>query len=330
MVVAGRQIIESRRQYLSPNEPISPRVAGQSSDVVPGPASIAELARALMNNVDNIFEWVYNNVDFLPTYGLQKGALGALVDNAGSNFDQCELLVQLLTQAGYTAYYELGEITMNTAQLSAWLGTDPTNFFSSYDVFQYGGYPLSWSYEDSDYWITLSYMWVKCTIDGTDYLFDPSYKTWSTTTGIDLASAMGYVQSDYLADAEDGATVTDDYIQNANRTNVRASIYSPASCNISPLYSSASPILLSRSERVASLCNRDSFSSRAVAAASWIIQRFLHVDDTRTIVTIKAQNAAQAIQANRKRRRIPLDCRAALCRYDLRRCSSIPRRSRFA
>jgi len=67
-------------------------------------------------------------------------------------------------------------------------------------------------------------MWVKCTIDGTDYLFDPSYKTWNTTTGIDLASAMGYVQSDYLADAEEGATVTDDYIQNANRTNVRADL----------------------------------------------------------------------------------------------------------
>jgi len=59
--------------------------------------------------------------------------------------------VQLLTQAGYTAYYELGEITMNTAQLAAWLGTDPTNFFSSYYVFQYGGYPLSSSYDGTEY-----------------------------------------------------------------------------------------------------------------------------------------------------------------------------------
>jgi len=94
---AGRQIIESRpapANIYRPTKTISPREAGQSSDVVPGPASIAELARALMNDVDNIFEWVYNNVDFLPTYGLQKGALGGLVDNAGSNFDQCELLVQ--------------------------------------------------------------------------------------------------------------------------------------------------------------------------------------------------------------------------------------------
>ena len=74
--------------------------AGFASNTVGGPASIAELARALRNDVDLIFEWVFNNVENHITYGLQKGGVGAIIDGFGNSFDQSDLMIQLLRQAG--------------------------------------------------------------------------------------------------------------------------------------------------------------------------------------------------------------------------------------
>ena len=77
---------------------IVPQLQGGTANTVPGPASIAELARALNNNVDLIFQYVYNNIEFHPTYGLQKGGLGTLISGNGNAFDQSDLMVQLLKQ----------------------------------------------------------------------------------------------------------------------------------------------------------------------------------------------------------------------------------------
>ena len=61
------------------------------------------MARALKNDVNLIYVYVYTNIDYSPTYGLKKGALGTLLDGRGNDFDQAALLVALLRQAGYTA-----------------------------------------------------------------------------------------------------------------------------------------------------------------------------------------------------------------------------------
>jgi len=49
-----------------------------------GPASIAELARALKNNPDLIYEYVRNNIEYYPVWGVQKGAVGSILDNQGT------------------------------------------------------------------------------------------------------------------------------------------------------------------------------------------------------------------------------------------------------
>src|ERR1700738_1031601 len=59
---------------------------------VPAPASVAELARALKNDVNLIYEYVYTNIEYSPTYGAKKGALGTIVDGHGNDFDQAALM----------------------------------------------------------------------------------------------------------------------------------------------------------------------------------------------------------------------------------------------
>ncbi len=78
---------------------------------LPPAPEIVELARALKNNPDLIYEYVHNNIEIVWMYGAHKGPLGTLIDKSGTAFDQAELMVALLTQAGYVAAVEAGTIS---------------------------------------------------------------------------------------------------------------------------------------------------------------------------------------------------------------------------
>lgn len=146
---------------------------GFASGTVGGAASITEMARALKNDVDLIYQFVHDQVEFLPTYGSQKGALGALIDGMGNSFDLSDLMIQLLTTAGYTANFQSGEIELTQADVSAWLGTDSTDIYAASNKLAEGGIANTVYWTGSEYKIYLSHCWVKCTISGTDYHFDP-------------------------------------------------------------------------------------------------------------------------------------------------------------
>ncbi|MBX9941107.1 MAG: hypothetical protein K2Y32_17730 [Candidatus Obscuribacterales bacterium] len=194
---------------------------GFASNTVAGPANIVELTRALRNDLDLIYEWVFNNIENHVTYGLQKGAVGAIIDGFGNSFDQADLMVQLLRQAGFTANYVNGELRMNGAQAADWLGTDPANVFSASNFLANCLVPVTTVYNGTEWVMDFSHTWVVVTISGTDYVFDPALKTYTAVAGTNLASAMGYNAATFLSDANSGATITADYVQNMNRTNIR-------------------------------------------------------------------------------------------------------------
>lgn len=196
---------------------------GFASNTAQSPASIVELARALKNNVDLIWEHCANNLEFIPTYGSQKGAYGTLVDGFGNAFDLADVMVQLLRQAGYTADYMFGVLRLNSAQWSAWFGTD-TNVFSASNMLSNGGIPNTTVWTGTEYLLEFNHVWVRVNISGTNYFFDPAFKSYQTKTGINLATAMGYNQTTFMNNARSGATVNADYVQNMNRTNVRANL----------------------------------------------------------------------------------------------------------
>jgi transglutaminase-like putative cysteine protease len=157
------------------------------------PAEIVELARALKNNPDLIYEYVHNNIQTLPQYGSSKGALGALLDGKGTAFDQAELMVALLQQAGLTASFQIGEIQVSAAQLTNWLGTD-TSFNSVSFTLGTGGFPGG-IIGNPVTAAQIGWAWVQVNIGGTNYVFDPSTKVYNRSTGIGatgMAAALGY------------------------------------------------------------------------------------------------------------------------------------------
>lgn len=196
---------------------------------VQGAPSVTEMARALAGSatgataVGQIFEFVYNNIEWEPGWGVYKGALGCLMDGMGNAFDQSLLLANLLRSAGFTANIVMGEITLSTAQVTNWFGTN--DIFSSANYC--GNQNIPFTNLSSPFTsITLGHVWCQVVISGTTYVLDPAFKQYTRTAGLGsatLATALGYNAATFLTNAQSGATVDagGDFVQNMNRTNVR-------------------------------------------------------------------------------------------------------------
>ncbi|MDR3615533.1 MAG: transglutaminase domain-containing protein [Candidatus Obscuribacterales bacterium] len=196
-----------------------------ANNTVQGPQSIAELARALRNDPQKIYQFVHDNISWQAYWGLKKGALGCLVDGSGNSFDQSALLIALLRQAGYTANYVLGTIELQPAQYNNWFGTSGTDGTQAMNYCFDAYIPAQWWLTGGIYSVQMSHVWVQCTIGGTIYSFDPSCKTHTWTAPIaNLETVLGYTQTSFMSAAETGATIdpSGNYVQNLNRANVRS------------------------------------------------------------------------------------------------------------
>lgn len=198
--------------------------AGYASNTAQGTASIVEMARALKSDIDLIHEFVHGNIEHYPTYGLHRGGYGALVDGIGNAWDQADLMVQLLRQASYTANYLFGELDISETDANAWLGT--TDIWAARNLLLNGGNPTAtviWT--GSEYRLQFSHVWVKAQISSTWYQFDPTFfKTYSTKTGINLATALSFNATTFMSNASSGATIDANSVQNMNRSNIRSDL----------------------------------------------------------------------------------------------------------
>lgn len=189
----------------------SVQVSGQPLINAPH-AEYVELARALENDPDLIYEFVRNTVDTTFTYGVSKGGLGALIDRKGTAFDQAQLMVGLLRAAGHTASYRAGTITLNASQFSAWTGI--SNASAACQLLAGGGIPATingsttanCSYGSANVSsVVMGHVWVAAVINGTTYFFDPAYKPYDVVAGVNLASVAGLSSGQALTQASSGA-----------------------------------------------------------------------------------------------------------------------------
>ncbi len=226
---------------------------------ITNPDEIVELVRALKNDPDLIYEYVYNNIETLPQFGSLKGPVGALIDGKGTATDQAELMELLLQQAALSnsaitnPQIQFGQIWLTQAQLHNWLGVDNSQG-SVGRLLASGGIPTGLQVDGSGL-VTcakVGWAWLTVQISGTTYVFDPAAKlskqtlsdlqaepagcvagtlgtepasyAYNTVSGVNLATAMGYSQTSFVNQAESTGSVSSTAVSGLNRTQTRTNL----------------------------------------------------------------------------------------------------------
>ena len=205
---------------------------------------VEALAYGLRYDPDLIYEWVHDNVRVHPVFGLQKGALGAVIDGEGTSFDQVQLAYELLALANansssnISATFQIGTLSLTGAEFEAWMGL--TDARAACEFLASGGFPatvnsstncagLSGSVSS----VTIGHARLSVTVDGVTEEWDPSYKTHENYAGLDFNTAMNFSSGTTLGLLTSGmssGTVSNlEYISNLNTGSLDTAIQSRSS-----------------------------------------------------------------------------------------------------
>ena len=208
---------------------------------------IAALARALNYDLDLIYEYVYYDIDFSPSFGLKKGPLGTYLDRNGNNMDQNMLFVELLRQSCITANYRYGKVNIPAYAVANLIGVDNDAKLLS-DTLGNGAIPAcirlspdgecveTGGVADT---VEILMAWTEVMLGDTTYRLDPSFKSYRYNTPVDIASAMGYSRTAFLNGALNGSSTVAgmpagvNSVKNIHSANINASLntYSTALAN---------------------------------------------------------------------------------------------------
>ena len=180
---------EEFHAWLHPKEPVKVAATALSSGMLgsqqvslkPTPEDLAEtvdvqitneirtLATQLNHNPVEIYNWVYNHIEFMPTYGSIQGSQMTLENQKGNAFDTSSLLIALLRASDIPARYVIGTVQMPIEQVMNWVGgvTVPE---ATLEVLGQGGIPSTGLVEGGAIKaVQLEHVWVEAWID-----FEPS------------------------------------------------------------------------------------------------------------------------------------------------------------
>ncbi|MFZ6640834.1 transglutaminase-like domain-containing protein [Undibacterium sp. TC4M20W] len=206
----------------------------ETEDVQLTPAIKAQAA-ALNNNPVQIYNWVRNNISFIPSYGSIQGSELTLQNKRGNAFDTASLLIALYRSAGIPARYVYGTIDVPADKVMNWVG-GVTKIEAAQSLLGQGGIPNTGLINGGQISaIRMEHVWVAAFVDYTPSRgavnktpntwvpMDASFKQYEFTAGMDIKNKVPVNGQDFLAQIQLGATVSEagSYVQNLNQTNLQ-------------------------------------------------------------------------------------------------------------
>ena len=181
--------------------------------------AIKSQAATLHNNPVEIFNWVRNNIDYVPTYGSIQGSDLTLQASRGNSYDTASLLIALLRASGIPARYVYGSVDVPITQLMSWAGGFD-NPQAAVDFLGQGGIPITALAQGGTIQAArIEHVWVEAWISyqpsrGTKgngsyswVSLDASFKSYQDVAGVAPVSTTPDVQAaaqTYLASAQSG------------------------------------------------------------------------------------------------------------------------------
>jgi RHS repeat-associated protein len=195
-------------------EDLAPTIDVQLTD--PIRAKAAELG----NQPLPIYQWVRNNIEYVPTYGSIQGADYCLQTKQCNSFDTSSLLIALLRASGIRSRYVYGTIEVPSDLSMNWVGVTKPEL--AVEVLNMGGIPAVGVVEGSQITkIRVEHVWVEAWIDyvpsrgavhhaGDNWIpMDASWKQDANADGIDLGAAVPFDANGFLAGVAAGVSVNE-------------------------------------------------------------------------------------------------------------------------
>tara|TARA_R110001606_G_scaffold83958_5_gene191355 strand:- start:50836 stop:53940 length:3105 start_codon:yes stop_codon:yes gene_type:complete len=190
----------------------------------PQSSAIQEKAAELDHDPIRIYQWVRNNIEFIPSYGSIQGAEYTLELSKGNAFDTASLLIALLRASDIPARYALGTVRIPADQIMNWVGGVNTASAAG-NLMGQGGIPGKAVIQGGGIsQFELEHVWVEAWIDfhpsrGADHRrgdtwipMDASFKQYQYDLGIalqeqvpfDAQGMMDVVQQNTTVNEEEG------------------------------------------------------------------------------------------------------------------------------
>lgn len=179
-----------------------PAYLAATTEVVLTPDIVAK-ATALGGSPVAIYNWVRNNVQWLPTWGAMQDASHTLASRQGNAFDIAGLTIALLRASGTPARYVHGTIDVPAAQFSNWAGGFQ-NTTAALEFAASGGIPLTAISAGGQIAIVrMEHVWVEAAVDfvpsrgavnlsaDTWVPLDPAFKQLQILPGLNVQQIGG-------------------------------------------------------------------------------------------------------------------------------------------
>jgi RHS repeat-associated protein len=222
-----------------PQLPEAPQPAdfGETEDIQLTPAIRAKAA-ALHHNPSEIYRWVHDTIEFVPSYGSLQGADYTLQTKRGNAFDTSSLLIALLRASNIPARYVYGTVEVPIEQARNWVG-GVTSADAVLGLLAQGGIPHTGIAQGGQpAAVRLEHVWVEAFVDyvpsrgvvqkqsDTWIPLDASFKQYTFTTGVGLKQAVPLDAQALSTELQTGASVnsTTGYAQNIDQGRIQSSL----------------------------------------------------------------------------------------------------------
>ena len=194
-------------------------------------------AKALELNYEpvRIYNWVRNNVEWLPTWGATQDADVTLGSKHGNALDIAGLLIALYRASGIPARYVHGTIEVPEDKFRNWAGGF-TSITAAAAYAASGGIPVTTIVSGGKITkVQLEHIWVEAAIDfhpsrgavnksaDSWMQLDPSFKQYQDLTGLDVVAISGIDPNALAQSFASSGTInqTEGWVQNLNPTVLR-------------------------------------------------------------------------------------------------------------
>lgn len=186
-------------------------------------SAITGKAAELENDPLRIYEWIRNNIEFVPTYGSIQGADYCLQTKQCNAFDTASLLIALLRVSNIHARYVEGTVEIPIEKVMNWLGGF-TDAIEATRLLASAGIPITaMIFGGKIKYVRIEHIWVEAWIDyfpsrgsrhetgkGEVWIpLDASFKQYNYTQGIDIQSVVPFDAQSFVDQIQATATINE-------------------------------------------------------------------------------------------------------------------------